>query len=71
MNQKTTHTLRSIFRELPNFSPTDPRWKASWRQFKRAYLAIPKPARPSYVRSLLKEADAVKATYQVEASKQS
>ena len=69
MNQQTTHTLRSIFRELPNFSPTDIRWKNSWRQFKRAYLSIPKPSRPSYVRSLLKEADEVKATYVVESAK--
>ena len=70
MNQYQTHTLRSIFRELPNFSPTDPRWKNSWRQFKRAFLAIPRPARASYIKSLRKEADEVKATYQVEAAKQ-
>lgn len=69
MNQHQTHTLRSIFRELPNFSPTDIRWKNSWRQFKRAYLAISKPARSSYVESLRKEADEVKATYVAESAK--
>ena len=70
MNQKQTHTLRSIFRELPQFSPTDPRWRTAWRSFKKAYLSIPRPSRSSYLKSLRKEADTVKATYQVEVAKQ-
>ena len=70
MNQQTTHTLRSIFHDLPNFAQNDPRWVNGWRRFKRAYLAIPRPVRSSYVESLRKEADEVKATYAAEAAKQ-
>ena len=55
MNQQATHTLRTLFREIPSFAPGDPRLKAAWRSFKRAYNSQPRNERSSYVDSLSRQ----------------
>ncbi len=56
MRQTKIHQLRSIFRTLPGFAISDPRRRASWRQFKKDYLANPRPDRFAYMAELRRQA---------------